>query len=383
MSQATATRPARTALCLCGGGITGGMYEIGALAALDDFIAGKDGGQPFTLNDFDVFVGTSAGAMLATCVAGGVPVRRLFRAAIEDDSSFMPARRTDIFRFDIRQGLGFARDLGGVALASAARALRGKMELRDIPGVVISGLLDALPAGVFSLRHYERYLQRFLTHHGIPTAFSDVKRELYITANDLDSGHRVLFGQGELAEVPIATAICASSAIPLFFEPVRWGGRDFIDGAVGKVAHADVALARGADLIVVVNPLVPIFNDPDREGLPTPLVGARHLRDKGMLAVYSQAGKMSTRTKLHQGLRRYRVAHPEATLLVIEPPAEEADIFLSNPMSFTQQKRMLRFGYESTARLLAADRPTWETAFGRHRVRVDVSRFRAPWELSA
>ncbi len=125
-----------------------------------------------------------------------------------------------------------------------------------------SGLLDALPAGVFSLRHYERYLTRFLAHHGLPNRFSDVRRELYITANDLDSGHRVLFGQGELSEVPIATAICASSAIPLFFEPVRWNGRDFIDGAVGKVEHADVALARGADLIIVVNPLVPIFNDP-------------------------------------------------------------------------------------------------------------------------
>lgn len=379
----TAARPARTALCLCGGGITGSMYEIGALAAIDDFIADKDGGQPFTLNDLDVFVGTSAGAMLATTLAAGVSARAIFRAALDDDKSFMPARRTDIFRFDARQGLGMARDLAGVALASVARALRGKMELRDIPGVVIAGLLDALPAGVFSLRHYERYLQRFLQHHGLPTHFSDVRRELYITANDLDSGHRVLFGQGELAEVPIATAICASSAIPLFFEPVRYKGRDFIDGAVGKVEHADVALARGCDLIIIVNPLVPIYNDPDREGLPTPLVGARHLRDKGMLAVYSQAGKMSTRTKLHQGLRRYQASHPEATLLLVEPPADEADIFLANPMSFSSQRRMLRFGYESTARLLAAERPKWEAAFGRHRVRVDASRLRAPWEISA
>jgi predicted acylesterase/phospholipase RssA len=378
-----AGRPARTALCLCGGGITGGMFEIGALAAIDDFIAGKDGGQPFSLNDFDMFVGTSAGSFLATCLATGVPARRLFRAALDDDRSFMAARRTDIFRFDARQGLGIVRDLFGVALASTARALRGKMELRDIPGVVISGVLESLPAGVFSLRHYERYLTRFLAHHGMPNHFSEVRRELYITANDLDSGHRVLFGQGELADVPIATAICASSAIPLFFEPVRWQGRDFIDGAVGKVEHADVALARGADLIIIVNPQVPIYNDPDREGLPTPLVGARHLRDKGLLAVWGQAGKMSTRTKLHQGVRRYQASHPSATLLVVEPPAEEADIFLANPMSFASQRRMLRFGYEATARLLQAQRPAWEAAFGRHRVRVDVGRLRAPWELTA
>jgi predicted acylesterase/phospholipase RssA len=358
------------------------MYEIGALAAIDDFIAGKDGGLPFTLNDFDVYVGTSAGSLLATCLAAGVPAKRIFRAALDDDQAFMPARRTDIFRFDARQGIGVVRDLCGVALASAARALRGKIELRDIPGVVINGVLESLPAGVFSLRHYERYLKRFFTHHGMPQTFAEVRRELYITANDLDSGHRVLFGQGELSEVPIATAICASSAIPLFFEPVRWGARDFIDGAVGKVEHADVALARGADLVIVVNPLVPIFNDPEREGLPTPLVGARHLRDKGLLAVWGQAGKMSTRTKLHQGLRRYRASNPNVTFLVVEPPAEEADIFLANPMSFGSQRRMLRFGYESTARLLNAERPTWEAAFGRHRVRVDVGRLRQPWELA-
>ncbi len=76
-----------------------------------------------------------------------------------------------------------------------------------------------------------------------------------------------------------------------------------------------------------------------------------------MLAVNSQAAKMSTRTKLHQGLRRYQAAHPDATILLVEPPADEADIFLANPMSFSSQRRMLRFGYESTARLLSTERP--------------------------
>ncbi len=376
----------RTALCCCGGGVTGGMYEIGALAALDDFFAPPDpaagsaeGGRAFSVNDFDVYVGTSAGAFLATVLASGMRIRRLFRAILEDDESMLPARRTDIFRFDVRQGLGILRDLAGVLLSAAARSARRQFVM---PGELVGDLLDVLPAGIFSLRHYEKYLENFLKFHALPLRFTEVKRELYVTANDLDSGHRAIFGQGALADAPLAKAICASSAIPLFFEPVRYEGRDYIDGAVGKTAHADIALARGADLIVIVNPLVPFRNDPDREEMPTPLVGAKHIRDKGLLAVYAQSGKMSTRTKLHQGIRRYRASHPQATILVIEPREDEGDMFLHNPMSWESRRRMVRYGYESTARLLQEHRAEYEAAFGKHRVRVDATQLQSPWELT-
>jgi predicted acylesterase/phospholipase RssA len=364
-------------MCLCGGGIVGGMYEIGALAALDDFLGG--GERNFTLNDFDCYVGTSAGSFLATVLASGIRARRLFRAVLDDDPGFFPARRSDIYRFDWRQGLGIVRDVGGVLFTALARAARRQLDVAEL----ISDFGDALPAGVFSLRHYEKFLDDFLRNHHLPTRFSEVPRELYITSNDLDSGHRAILGQGALADMPLAKAICASSAIPLFFEPVRYNGRDYVDGAVGKVEHADIALARGAELILVVNPQMPVWNDPDREEMPTPLVGARHIRDKGLLAVYNQAAKMSTRTKLLNGIRRYQASHPQATLLLVEPRPEESDIFLTNPMSFSSRRRILRYGYESTARLLLEERARWEAAFARLGVRVNPRRLASPWELSA
>jgi NTE family protein len=371
----------RTALCLCGGGIVGGMYEIGALAALDDFFSAprSDGRRAFSVNDFEIYVGTSAGSFLATVLASGIRARRLFRAALDDDPHFFPASRAEIYRFDVRQGLGILRDVAGVLFSASARALRRNFDLAE----AITDFVDVLPAGVFSLRHYEKFLERFLRHHALPTHFGEVPRELYITANDLDSGHRAIFGQGALADIPIAKAICASSAIPLFFEPVRYNGRDYVDGAVGKVAHADIALARHAELVVVINPQVPVKNDPDREEMPTPLVGAHHIRDKGMLAVWAQAGKMSTRTKLLSGIRRYEASHPHAQILLVEPRPDEADIFLSNPMAFASRRRLLRYGYESTARLLTAERARWESAFARLDVRVDTRRLQAPWELTA
>jgi NTE family protein len=135
-------------------------------------------------------------------------------------------------------------------------------------------------------------------------------------------------------------------------------------------------------LIVVVNPLVPYRNDPDREDLPTPISGARHLRDKGMLTVYKQAAKASTRTKLSQELRRYKASHPHATILLIEPREDEGDMFLHNPMSFSSRRRMLRYGYESAVRQLKEQRPLYEAAFGRYDVRVDPAQLTPPWELA-
>src|SRR2546421_7785162 len=56
----------KTALVLGGGGFTGGVYEIGALRALDLLSVNR------TVNEFDVYVGTSAGSFVAAAVANGV-----------------------------------------------------------------------------------------------------------------------------------------------------------------------------------------------------------------------------------------------------------------------------------------------------------------------
>src|SRR4051795_846608 len=59
-------RPSKTALVLGGGGFTGGVYEIGALRALDLLAVNS------TVNNFDVYVGTSAGSFVAAMLSNGV-----------------------------------------------------------------------------------------------------------------------------------------------------------------------------------------------------------------------------------------------------------------------------------------------------------------------
>src|SRR4029079_17206152 len=66
-------RRSKTALVLGGGGFTGGVYEIGALRALDLLTVNR------TVNDFDIYVGTSAGAFVASLVSAGVTPEEMSR----------------------------------------------------------------------------------------------------------------------------------------------------------------------------------------------------------------------------------------------------------------------------------------------------------------
>src|SRR5881392_955799 len=66
-------RRSRTALVLGGGGFTGGVYEIGALRALDLLSVNR------TVNDFDIYVGTSAGSFVATLLAAGMTPEEMSR----------------------------------------------------------------------------------------------------------------------------------------------------------------------------------------------------------------------------------------------------------------------------------------------------------------
>jgi NTE family protein len=372
----TSPRPTagKTALCLCGGGITGAVYELGVLTALNRYFV------DFDTSRFDMYLGTSAGSLMVTMMAAGLGPEAIARSIMDPDAEhhFMPVSRSNIYKIEPREIARVVRDVTLIVGRFLARsASRRELHVRELS----MDLEDALPAGFFSLEHYEAWLERTFRQRGMPLRFNEMTRELFITANDLDSGHRAVFGEEPLRDVSIPRAICASSAIPGFFEPVEIGGRDYVDGAVGKVGHLDVVLKRGAELLVVVNPMIPVNNQGGE--LPSALLGVHRMREKGLLAVFDQARRMNVRTKLYQELRRYRLQYPDATILVIEPQENDADMMLANPMNFGVRRRLLRYGYDSAARLLEARHGEFAEACARHRIRTDPARLSArPWELT-
>ncbi|MGH2929806.1 MAG: patatin-like phospholipase family protein, partial [Solirubrobacteraceae bacterium] len=94
-------RRSKTALVLGGGGFTGGVYEIGALRALDLLSINR------TVNDFDVYVGTSAGAFVAAAVANGITPEEMMRVVGgQRPTPFPDARVGSLLRPNYAEMLG-------------------------------------------------------------------------------------------------------------------------------------------------------------------------------------------------------------------------------------------------------------------------------------
>lgn len=342
--SASRRRAARMGLCLGGGGITGAMYEVGCLAALEEFFEG------FSASDFDVFVASSSGASVATALAGGYPAMRLYRALLDPADDFFPLKRNHLLRLDSSEWKRVGSSVIGAVRRFVSSAASRPLEI-DLWNE-LDRFWDSLPAGIFALDGYEKFLSAFMARRGIPERFDQLPRRLLLVANDVDRGERAVFGRGELADVPIPIAVCASSAIPLLFAPVRIGDRDYIDGGMGDVAHVDLAVTEGCDVVLIVNPMVPVRAHIGEKGVPTGHGLKRRVRDKGLIWVYSQAWRLRSQARLVEGLARYEKEHPSTEIFLLEPDPDDATMFMYSPMNFAARRTILEDGFVRTIKHL-------------------------------
>ena len=349
----------RAALILAGGGITGGVYELGVLSALDDFIV--KGGRS---GEFDHYVGISAGSMVAAFLANGIPVEELSGAILGTGDEGLLLRREDIYSFRVSPFLRAA----GQFLRNIPVILRHlrKTGQRVTFLNTIAYLQQFLPPGVFSNANLERYMSRALSIKGRSNDFRNLPRELSIVAVEADSAERWIFGSGGVTDVPISRAIQASSAIPVFFEPVRIGDRLFIDGAAERVGHLDIAIGAGARLVLLMNPTVPIYNDRSLVCLPTLSGRCSSVTELGFMAISEQVFRINSRVKLELGVTLFRQRYPDVDLLVIEPSPEESPLFLSGSMNFAERVQSLNFGYNSAARYFTEQYDMLKGCFARN-----------------
>jgi len=311
----------KVALALAGGGVIGGMYEVGVLTALERRLGTVD-------RIFDVYVGCSAGSVVGSLLASGIPAREIFRILDEDLHDPLNFRRNAVFAGDsFRRACG---RFGQMLWAFGKHAFHGLQGC--IPDMLARAEPD-MPPGFFSLAALERFMREAFASRALGNSFTELPCTLLIPAVDLDRAERVVFGLGDLRHVPISHAVAASSAIPGFFDPYALDGRDYVDGGVGFTGHADLAAEAGADVVVVVNPLVPTL----LEGPVT------RMRSRGVYTIMEQAGRIYSQNLLQLGLSVLGARFPRTDFFLHQPPRTSPLLF-GPSMSFEASRAALRYG---------------------------------------
>ncbi len=372
----------KVALVLAGGAVSGGAFKLGGIKALDDFLVNRK------TTDFDTYVGLSAGAVLAAPLASGISPAEMLKS-LEGNSELLdrfqaldfysPNLREFAVRpaeYAIKAALYFPSTIAGLAqqaksisseINDAARRYLEEPTSTNLTKVAsplmewywnvpdFPALMEHLPTGLFDNSSIERYMRRNLDGAGLPNDFKQFhrtrKRELYISAMNLDTAERAVFGHDEDSSLTISEAVQASTALPGFYKPARIRGIDYVDGGVRRTANLDVAVEHGADLVICYNPFRPFSNRPkrrfDRE-TRSYIVEGKRMADGGLLSVLNQVFRTLLHSRLQYGLRQLRDdPNFKGDIIVIEPKDTDSNFFELNALAYWERMRAAKLGYQS------------------------------------
>jgi len=361
-------KPSKTALVLGGGGFTGGVYEIGALRALDLLAVNS------TVNNFDVYVGTSAGSFVASMLANGVTPEEMMQVINSDDE--LGLEDLDLDKVLKPNYLGFLAKGAALPLRTL-ELMRSLLRIGDFSAMDIGvGLAEALPTGLYSGSGISDYVEGALGEGGRVNDFRLLDPELYLTATDLDTCERIVFGEDGWSDVPISKAVECSTCLPIVYKPVDLKGRQFVDGGIRSTTNVDIAVEKGAKFIVVVNPLVPYVNDFEKT---IPTVFGRRVRrvsDMGLPAIANQTFRLIAHARLHQAVEQWQEKYPGVDIILLEPEPNDELMFGTPIMDYSRRLKIARHGFETVTAALAQDYDRYKEIAERHGLEISERRVR-------
>ena len=125
-----------------------------------------------------------------------------------------------------------------------------------------------------------------------------------------------------------------------------------------------MALEKGAELLICINPIVPVLNDP-RGG---PRKG--HLSDRGVTYVLDQAMRIMLHGRMEYGMERYAREHPEVDILLIEPDRDDLRMFSYNIMRYSARRVVAEHGYRSTLAFFLQQESRYRRILARHGIEI-------------
>src|SRR5262249_25258033 len=140
------------------------------------------GRAPFALNDCDIFVGLSAGSVLATVLAAGVSPEEILRIVMGTSHIYEPFRRRDFMAPEPGEWL---RRIGGMLAreetlftnwlsgAPAAETI-APFPLRKTLLKMVVSLARGVPVGLFSTARLGAYLRRNMRRAGLGDSFAEL-----------------------------------------------------------------------------------------------------------------------------------------------------------------------------------------------------------------
>ena len=370
-NNAKKRKRSKSALVLGGGGFTGGVYEIGTMRALDLLAVNS------TVNDFDMYVGTSAGSFIGSMLAAGVTPEEMMRVLTDEEGALLTRISQDtVLRPNFSE---YANRLATLPMHVAGMVRNMVPRLKDLSIIDVAyGLAEHLPTGMYSNAGIAGYVREALATKGIVDSFDALPRELYLTGTDLDSGERVVFGdkEGDWSGIPVSKAVECSTALPLVYEPVEVNGRTLVDGGIYSTTNVDVAVERGAEFIVVVNPLVPYVNDRN-VGLPT-VSGSkvRRLADMGLPAIANQAFRLLLHQRLAIAVESWKERYPGVDILLFEPDPDDELMFGTSIMDYSRRLEIATHGFETVTAHLAEDYAHYTEIAEKHGIEISATRLR-------
>jgi hypothetical protein len=149
----------KRALVLSGGGVTGLTYEIGTLRALDDLLVGA------TVNDFDIFVGTSAGSVVGALLANGISPTAMALGVQGNTGDLSPPSAWALYKPNLGEFATRLLRLPGLARELAGDMMRSPLKLSafDLMGL----LFPLVPSGLFDHSELIRYIHDVLSLPGL------------------------------------------------------------------------------------------------------------------------------------------------------------------------------------------------------------------------